>query len=106
MVDRYKTYNGVRRWRVRITIPTSNVANEAYIDHIKRGLKLQCIEQYLDVAKDSFTYHMTTQVGDSNITEMTLEMDDLFSLREENKALSRQVSELIDLVTILKGNQK
>lgn len=86
---------GVKRWEVSVNVPIELFEDERYIEHLKNQLKERCVREYIENVEDSFVYRKITNRLDKTFT-LSVTLEDLFELKEENKRLRRDITELMD----------
>ena len=105
LVRKYSTINGHKKWSSSITIPLEVARDDEYVSHLKRELKERCIKEYINNVPDSFEYRISTNRVEP-IAVLTLELEDLFELKNGNKNLRNQLIEMIDRYKILENTIK
>lgn len=107
MSDRVEKYSqfGLRRWKSSLTIPIELFEDKGYIEHIKKELKERCVKEYVENIEDSFEYSSSFDKT-SRTGTISIELEDLFKLKENNKFLRKQIYELIDEISFLKAMEK
>lgn len=94
-VKKYKTWHGKKMWKISILIPLEMTQDAEYIKHLKKQLKERCIKEYIDNVEGSFEYRISSDRV-SREAELSMELEDLFSLKERNKRLRQEIRELVD----------
>lgn len=104
-MEKYKEINGRRKWSSSLTVPSFALLDKSDVDRLKRQLKIRCIEEYVDNVEDSFVYNISSDKI-TRTSVITITMDDLFSIKNHNKKLSRELSELVDMYIVLRDTMK
>lgn len=94
-VKAIRLMNGARRWETSIEIPIELANDDDYIEHLKLELKERCVKEYVAIVDESFKYGIYTDRV-SMMATVKMEIENLFGLKDENKKLKRELSELVD----------
>lgn len=91
---------GKKYWKTEIRIPIEEANDEKFVEHLKKELLVRCVKEYVENTEDTFQFRVYTNRAEPFAT-ISVEMEDLFKLRERNRSLQKEILELVDKYKLL-----